>query len=455
MRKITLLILFLTLSVSMLSAQSVEAVKSQLEKYPDLAMATYTTYPAIPLESIAAAPEGYEPFYLSNFSRHGSRYQNALNKGYYTEKIAMLKLLNKAGLLTDTGRQIYKYMREAQRRQRRWIGELSPLGARQLYAMGERAYERFTPIFKEGGRMEGISSEFTRCIESLQNFIDGIESREPKMEGSVESSKAVQAILRPYDAFGEEYDKAKRREYALHRRGGAWRQEQRRWSESHTDIPALKQIFTDVDAALALAGKNHFDMGYSLFGGLLFMKNFEVGDATLHTRLFSQEELYAFYIYKSFDWMCSRSCEGLKVMNTRIAHIRPMLMHIIDNIDAVVEGRSDVKAHLRCTHDTNIMPLMTLFGFEEAVAHYYENDIERSAVSAFVSKAIPMGANVQIVLYRNNGGEILARTLLNEQDAALPIESIDGLFYRWKDLRTYLLGRLSYYERLAKESPKN
>lgn len=446
MKKLNLLLLFLLLSVSMASAQSVEAVKESLKLYPDLALATYATYPAIPLQPIAEAPKGYEPFYISTISRHGSRYQNTPNKNFYINKIKMFKKLDEAGLLTETGKQIYKYMCDAEKAQEKFIAELSPLGARQLRAMGERAYARFTPIFENGGRMEGISSNYNRCRQSLESFVEGITSNAPKMECSIVCDASIQPLLRPYDKLNTAYD-GERADFAHHYNHGEWHKTLRRWAKDHPDTPALKYVFTDVEAALALVKKLPFDMAHSIFNGLLFMKNFEVGDPVLHTKLFSEEEIYNFYVYKAFHWMCTRSCENIDIMKVRHRYIRPLLMHFIDNADAVLSGKSDAKAHLRCSHDTNIMPLFALFGFKDAVAYYKEGDIEQSAVSAMTSKVIPMAANMQLVFYRNAKGKVLVRVLLNEQDAELPIKSKTPMFYRWEDLREYLIGRADRYDK--------
>ena len=446
MKRLNILLLFLLLSVSMASAQSVEAVKKTLKLYPDLAYATYATYPAIPLQPIVEAPKGYEPFYISTITRHGSRYQNTPNKNFYIEKINMFKKLDEAGLLTDMGKQIYKHMCDAEKAQEKYIAELSPLGARQLRAMGERAYARFTPIFKDGGNLECITSVYNRCMQSLQAYIDGVTSNAPNMKYNIVCDEQTQYMLRPYDKLSKAYD-VDRPAFVQFTNRGEWLKTLRGWAKEHPDMPVLKSVFTDVDAALALSKRLPFDMAHSIFNGLLFMKNFEVGDPTLHAKIFSEEEIYNIYVYKAFHWMCTRSCENIDVMKVRHRYIRPLLMHFIDNADAVVSGKSDVKGHLRCTHDTNIMPLLSLFGFKDAVAYYKEGDIEQSAVSAMTAKAIPMAANLQLVFYRNAKGKVLVRVMLNEQDDPLPIKTKTPLFYPWKDLRKYLISRADRYEK--------
>ena len=57
-----------------------------------------------------------------------------------------------------------------------------------------------------------------------------------------------------------------------------------------------------------------------------------------------------------------------------------------------------------------------------------------------------MGANIQIVLYRNRGGEVLVRILLNEKDATLPIECKSAPFYPWESFRQLVEGNMAKLE---------
>ena len=52
---------------------------------------------------------------------------------------------------------------------------------------------------------------------------------------------------------------------------------------------------------------------------------------------------------------------------------------------------------------------------------------------------MPMGGSVQFIFYRNarRPGDILLKVLLNEREAALPFESVEGPYYRWSDFKAY------------------
>ena len=61
---------------------------------PSLAAGKYLAYQA-PQEIVITPPEGYTPFYLSVFARHGSRYLTDREK--YDEPAAILKAARQAG----------------------------------------------------------------------------------------------------------------------------------------------------------------------------------------------------------------------------------------------------------------------------------------------------------------------------------------------------------------------
>ena len=53
----------------------VTLTEAQLLAQPNLLGGIYAAYPGAPKDSLTPAPAGYEAFYVSNYNRHGSRYQ--------------------------------------------------------------------------------------------------------------------------------------------------------------------------------------------------------------------------------------------------------------------------------------------------------------------------------------------------------------------------------------------
>ena len=94
-----------------------------------------------PTAKQTAAPKGYEPFYISTYMRHGSRYLIDPND-YRFPKQTLLKAdsLNK---LTATGKNTLDIvLRMADMAEGR-LGELTSVGARQHRGIAKRMYTNF------------------------------------------------------------------------------------------------------------------------------------------------------------------------------------------------------------------------------------------------------------------------------------------------------------------------
>ena len=50
----------------------------------------------------------------------------------------------------------------------------------------------------------------------------------------------------------------------------------------------------------------------------------------------------------------------------------------------------------------------------------------------------PMGANLQLIFYRDKKNDILVKFLLNECEVALPLKSKMVPYYSWKEVETFL-----------------
>ena len=67
-----------------------------------------------------------------------------------------------------------------------------------------------------------------------------------------------------------------------------------------------------------------------------------------------------------------------------------------------------------------------------------------------------MASNIQIIFYRKNTqpanpDEILVKVLLNEAEAKLPIQPVQGNYYRWTDFRKYYSDKLDSFNSRFKE----
>ena len=446
MKRILTLLLSLLVVVATF-AQSPEAVLKSIEEYPNLAISIGSTYPSIPLGEVAKAPKGFKPFYFSMVGRHGSRYEIEKNMICYD----LLEIYDKAerlGILTAEGKALHKQIAEICKAQNDNNGEISALGIKQWAGIATRTYERFGSVFRSGN-IEAKSSTSMRCVLSMVSFNQTIKGLYPKAD-IWQNSRAVELqMLRPLidNPYISKDAKALCDEY---RTNGAWLEVRNKWLHSADASSFISKITTNRDALIKECGaESDMNLAYLSSYVLLFAENFEKGDRAMLTRLFTPKELYNVYVYKTAMWVNALFGRGNEYVEMRQSHMRPLVEDILNKAQAAVDGKNPNVANLRFTHDTYVGPLLSVIGYEGCVAQWSE-DIEKASTSFNHALNSPMAANLQIVLYRNKKGEVLVRSLLNERDAYLPIESDTAPFYRWSDFCNHINNNMNYFDSVQK-----
>ena len=107
----------------------------------------YFAYPGPSDKKLTKAPEGYKPFYISHYGRHGSRYMS--NNEYYVTAINKLDSAAQLGLLTKKGEEVLAKLRIGYADAWHRDGDLTALGARQHQGIAHRMYERFLALLGE------------------------------------------------------------------------------------------------------------------------------------------------------------------------------------------------------------------------------------------------------------------------------------------------------------------
>ena len=425
------------------SAQSPEAIREIISKNPRFALAAVSTYDNVEIGDIAAAPKGYKPFYFSMIGRHGSRYETRDEK--FTKWLEVYDKAAELGILTDLGKRVHQTLTDAVTEQRGKGGELSPLGHRQLQAIGRRAYNNFKTIF-DSGSIEGKSSTKMRCVFSMVSFVDGLKEGNPKISAELEARELYMPMLRPMTAestVAADMFKASRR----NRDYGAWVARIEEWANRQDMSLCINKLVTNPALLVEKCGAgSHFLLAYYTHHLLLFAENFERGGAHFIDEIFTVEEQYAFHYYHTVAWMQWTAGYGNPISDATASYIRVLVDDVVKKIDEAIEGENPNVANLRFTHDSYLLPLLGVFGCENARLQY-NDDWDKAVDSAPISKVIPMGANLQLVLYRNKRGEVLLRALLNERDVRLPIECESAPFYPWSKVREVVCKNMAELER--------
>ena len=438
---------FIVCTLALLSlsamAQSPEAVLESIRKYPNLGITVGSTYPSVPLTELAATPEGFEPFYFSLVGRHGSRYEQSDSR--FRRAATAFNKADSLGILTKEGKALRVELNKIWKAQKGHDGELSELGAKQWHEIGCRAYERFKPVF-EGGSIEGKSSTSLRCIFSMAAFNDAIKGCSPTTRVTQQARKSELWIVRPHNDNPAISKEAKRihKEWDDH---GEWNDVRKAWDRSHKAPDFISKVVTDEKRFLKECGAKYSGrIARYAYMTLIFGENFELGNREMLCRLFTPEEIYNFYVYNAARWVNYALGRGNDIVEMKQAHMRTLIEDIINKGNEAIEGKNPHTANVRFTHDSYVGPLLSAMGYEGCVPQW-NADIEVAATSYNHGVICPMAANLQIVLYRNNRGKVLVRSLINENDAFLPIKCKTAPFYPWDDFCKFMYENLKRFDK--------
>lgn len=417
------------LSLTTATAQtSFEEISADLNK----AGGVYLAYPEVTAK-LTPAPKGYKPFYISHYGRHGSRY--LLGDGDYTESIDLLKKAETNGCLTPLGKSVLDRLQQVFVETEGHGGDLTPLGARQHKGIAERMAKNFPEVFKGKKNIYARSTIVYRCAMSMAAFCDGLKGIYPQLDISYEMNQKNMAYLNFHTEKSNRFTNGET---------GPWVEEYRKFENEHVRADRLvNSLFSDND--FIRCEVNPEKLMWALYWIAVDMQDIETKLSFYD--IFTAQEMfdlwqcvnYRFYIGNANPAMSN----GLVMANAST-----LVENIIDCADKAIEGNKTA-ADLRFGHDGNVIPLLALLqidGFDSAVRKPEEVYKHWSDF-----KATPMAANVQIVFYRNNAGNILVKFMHNEKEAHIALDTDNWPYYKWDKVRTYYKHRIEELQKCVEE----
>ena len=175
MKKNLLLVFALMLSLTI----SAQQARKDFKKEITMSGSNYVAYPG-PQKALTPAPEGYEPFYISHYGRHGSRY--LIGTSDYDRPYNILKKAKDQGVLTAKGEEVMEKVRRIKEEAWRRDGELTLRGAEQHRGIAKRMYERFPEVFAGNVRIDAKSTTVIRCILSMENALQQLKAMNPNLD---------------------------------------------------------------------------------------------------------------------------------------------------------------------------------------------------------------------------------------------------------------------------------
>ncbi len=413
---------FLSILGGELAAQS---LTERIAENKSLAAGVYTTYHHGDLTD-TPAPKGYKPFYISHYGRHGSRYHTS--DSFFKSGEKYLKIAKNAGLLSETGENLYREFMTVSKVHKGMEGELSPLGAREHRGIAERMYERFPDVFKgkERDEIDCIASIVPRCIISMANFTIELKDENPELEFTFDTGNKYYNFLAKRFSDNTLFDKCNAYEDST------------RKATCHYDS-FFEKVFTDKERAKELLDGQKLIKSVYLAGSICGDLDFLGIDLF---KYLTPEELTEQCVVRSnkFYGQFGNSKEWGDVSSDAS---KELLEDFIKKADEALKSDSERCADLRFGHDTGLLPFLGLLGVKGQDIRYPMDDADKHGW--ITSDKIPMGSNLQMIFYRSKKSDgILVKLLRNEEETLIPaLKPFSGPYYKWSDLREYFSGLLN------------
>ena len=407
-----------------------QSVQEDLKRDIRYSASNQMAYPT-PTQALTPAPEGYKPFYISHYGRHGSRY--LINPKDYSYPHEVLKSADSAGVLTPLGRNVLKryeiIIQEADNR----YGELTPLGAEQHRQIARRMYERFPEVFEGNVWVDAKSTVVIRCILSMTNELTELTRLNPKLRIRHDASMHDMYYMNFNDKelLKKKWNKESNDVYEKY------------FKEMVNYDYAFCQLFTDTSFVWRKADARKFYE--KLFHTANNLQNLEARKKVTLYDLFTDEDMYNNWRVANMWWYLGYGFSQLNGGKQPYVQ-RNLLRKIIEEADSCIVLQNP-GATLRFGHETMVMPLTVLMGLNgyDLVTDDYAHLDQKGWVNY---RIFPMGANIQLVFYRRNTGnkDVLVKVLLNENEATLPIKSNTAPYYKWSEVRDYYIKKIESYK---------
>ena len=421
---ITILLLSCCLCVSSQTVRT--AGKTALEEISDnrfLAGGNNADYDRLPREPLTPSPKGYEPYYLSHYGRHGSRW--LLNDRDYSMPVKTLTEAKDSGKLTLLGEKTLEKLDSFYKTTKDHLGDLTPIGERQHHGIGKRMTENFPEIFKvKDVCINAISTTSVRAILSMMAECEELTAANPTARIHNEASRAQM-----YYMNAQKTDEMRKLDMKA-------RQVQSEYESRHPDR-LMQTLFNDQEWV-----KGHVDAGKLMSAIYDIANNMQShdGDESLLS-LFTNEELVELWHSGNLYWYLGFA-NAPQTENKMPFAQKNLLLNIIETADTVTQKQ----ATLRFGHDTVVLPLASLMDLDGSGVSVDDlNELDKYFRNYLI---IPTACNVQLIFYRpkkGKKGDILVKVLLNERESHLPVETDIWPYYKWSVVRQYYLDKLSKF----------
>lgn len=416
MKKLLLTAFAILLAFSFAHAQT---AKEQIFEDLNKSGGVYYAYPTV--ESCnTPAPKGYEPFYISHYGRHGSRYLISDNDYIWVRDL--LKDADENNALTEIGKCVLNRLDTLIIKVEGFGGALSPLGVRQQRGIAERMFKAYPEVFNDESEISARSTIVPRCILSMDALCERLKEFNPKLKMTRESADKYMAYLNYHSPESNKFTA----------QDSWWREQYRKFDQLHTNPDRLiASLFSDEE--FVEMNVHPYNLMWGLYWIAVDMQN--VVTKLSFYDIFEPQELFDLWQSVNYrTYVCDSNYPGSNGL--LLDNAKPLLRNIIESAENVINcGGSG--ATFRFGHDGNLIPLTGILRLKGC---YNSEAIPDKICDAFRTYEVaPMAGNVQIVFFRNkkNNRDVIVKFMLHEKEISIPVETNIYPFYNWYDVKSF------------------
>ena len=417
---------------------SAQTAIEQIEEDPVKAGGVMNLYD-FDITSHAVAPEGYKPFYISHFGRHGARY--ASSSKVYPVIFELFEDASKKGLLTAQGEAFWKKYEEMYPSLANRAGDLSAVGQEQERLIAERMYKAYPEVFEDSAKVDARSTYVPRCVMTMIAFCDKLKAENPSLDIVKTTSYTDMGFMNPTSIYNPD---VKKTDEGLENSHAVWNDALNSFKAEKLHPEKLfSQFFTNLDFLKEHGSPAKLENYFYLMAVSMPC----VGYPNDFAKMIPFDELFALWECSNYMYYLSKGPDGRQGGRQWAFSWR-----LLDNIISLAE--SDIStgkycARLRFGHDITLMNIMALLDVKGWCEPVSDADSVKDVWQDF---RVPMASNMQFVFYRNSSGDVMVRLMYNDQDVTLPIESVSAPYYSMADFTRFCEDRIAAAKNIIKNT---
>jgi len=375
-------------------------------------------------EAWTPPPEGYRPFYVSHYGRHGSRRINAHNGLHSAWVLNVLGDAKKCGNLTPLGGELLADIARLDAEIAGFQGELTKRGADEHRALARRMAARTPVVFAPGRRVDCRATRAPRCLLSMANFTLALSAAAPGLEMSYATGEKIHVMMTGI-AFADQ--KPLKRRKAAGERFYARRVDASR---------LIKSLFADTSKVKGLEKPYEFARRLYVCASDCQCLSAEIGELDLW-RYFTKDEIATISRCQAAADLAviGHAAEFKGEVPKEAATV---VQDIVERAERAIADPS-IAADLRFGHDSGIWPVASFLDLEGPGTCCPMEDAWEKCPSW---KYMCMATNMQMVFFRGDAGDVLVKILWNERETMVRgLKPRHGPYYSWSDLKAHIQSR--------------